>query len=95
MEYNLAIPASLLHGFGVGKISLQHLHSELLKLRIASPRKASNSVSFLQQKLDYGTTQETAAASDQCFHEIFSVAHRASFSRKILALWRTSTGKEG
>src|SRR5262249_48072718 len=75
--------------------ALDALHAQALQLRVAAAREAAHLMSFGQQGAHHRAAQETAAAGDQRLHLSFSSAHTASFSRKILALWRMSQGKAG
>src|SRR5262249_31224854 len=49
----------------------------------------------VKQPANDGAAEEAAAARHQGDHASSLAAQIASFSRKILALWRISTGKDG
>ena len=55
----------------------------------------ATSVAAGQQPPDDRAAQEAAAAGHEGVHRTLPAAQSANFSRKILALWRISTGKRG
>ena len=86
---------------GVGDVSLDLLDPELLQMGVKPPAQAPDRQPALHEQLDQGRAQKAAAAGHQHLaeirgpHDSLLEAQTASFSRKILALWRISTGKEG
>ena len=85
----------------VSDIALQLLDPKVVEMLIAPPCQASNPQTSLRDQLDQGRAQETTAARHQNVtqlrgtHDSLLDAQTANFSRKILALWRISTGKDG
>src|SRR5262249_23238145 len=57
-------------------------------------RQGAHPVAARDQAAHDGAAEEAAAAGDESVHRSRPAAQTASFSRKILALWRTSTGNE-
>ena len=55
----------------------------------------TDGVAAPQQPAHHRLAEEAAAAGDQRLHCSSCAAHSASFSRKIFALWRISTGNRG
>ena len=70
-------------------------------MRINPPGQAADRQPALHEQLDQGRAQKAAAAGHQHLaqirghHDSLLAAQTASFSRKILALWRISTGNDG
>ena len=90
------------HGFGIGHIPLILVDTVGRQRRVLSTGEASDVIPPLPEGPGDGSPNEAACSGHQCLHEWVPRrdanslrAHTASFSRKILALWRTSTGKEG
>ena len=100
VEHRVAPPDGVGDRLRVRNVSLDLLDFELVEVRVRPPGQASHCQPTLSRQLDQGRAQEPAAARDQHPAEIRSPhrslleAQTASFSRKILALWRMSTGNE-
>ena len=71
------------------------LDAELTKRGVVASGQAPDRVPSRNQPSDDRSAQEPAATRHQGLHDSRLAAQTASFSRKILALWRMSTGKEG
>ena len=71
---------------------VEQVRAEGLDLRIAAAREHRDRIAAREELLDDHPAQKSAAASNQRLHAWFP-AHSARSSRRILALWRTSTGK--
>ena len=98
MENALDTLACLAYGICISQISLNELHALLAQERVFATAEHGHVVTLCLQGFHHIAAEETAAASDQSFHErtpllICFCAHTASMGRSILELWRLSTGK--
>ena len=81
---------------GVGQVAAIAVDADGLQFRVVPPSEHADVVAALAQLARDRRAQEAAAAGDERAHQASSCsAQTASFSRKILALWRMSTGKDG
>jgi len=86
------------HRMAIGEVALHLPHAEFAQHWVVSAVEADDLMPALDQSAAERLSQETTAAGDEDLHAGCSswfVAHAASFSRPILALWRMSTGKPG
>src|SRR5207302_914608 len=95
VEDDIAADDGTLDGGGGAEVALVLRHAAQGQFRIAITGKAGDVVAARHQQADDGAAQEAAAAGHQRVHASRPAAHAASFSRKILALWRMSTGNFG
>jgi len=70
-------------------------HAKRIECGITAAGETSNARAAFAQAANEGGAKKAAAACNQRLHASCSAAHTASFSRKILALCRMSTGKFG
>ncbi len=80
---------------GVGQVAADLLRADLGQPRVFAPREAPHLVAAIAQHAHDRPAEEPAAAGHQCPHRNLFAAQAASFSRKIFALCRMSTGNEG
>src|SRR5258708_2392942 len=79
----------------VSQVAPTDLHAPGAKVRIFSTRKTAYGVAALQQTFDNSPAQKPASSRNERSHGNCLAAQSASFSRKILALCRMSTGNAG
>ena len=100
VKHHVATLHRCCHRRSIRDVALHLLHAQRRQRRISLPRKAAHRDALTgkttrDQSTHNRSAQKSAAACDQSLHRIFSAAHTASSSRKILALCRTSTGNDG
>src|SRR5262245_31620029 len=108
VEDDVAPPGGRLDRGGVGKVAEDLIHAERIKRRVGAAGEGTDRVAAFAEHADDGPAEEPAAAGDQGPHRAASAGcrsggmrtqaispstHSRSFSRKILELCRTSTGK--
>src|SRR4051812_11440180 len=82
-------------GVGMGQVAERRFDAGVFEIPMHRSRQRPHVVASGDQPIDDGLAEESAAAGDEDVHRSCVTAHSANFSRKILALWRTSTGKRG
>jgi hypothetical protein len=79
----------------ISELTPNAVNAKGLQVRITLARVRVNLVAGLPKLAADGGSQESAAACHQSLHCSCSLAQRLSSSRRIFALCRTSTGKQG
>ncbi len=82
------------HGVRVGEVAAHALDTEASEFGIIAPRQTAHRIAAREQLSNDRPAQETAAAGDERLQRTLRAAQTASFSRKIFALWRISTGND-
>ena len=83
------------NGRRIRHVTTHVLDAEFAQGRMFLPRQTPHHVAARAQRPHNRETEETTTACDERVHRSCFSAHTASFSRKIFALCRMSTGNAG